>query len=263
MAKSKKKWVSLTQEKLEAESSKSSCKYIGDKVVHCAEPIPDNDWVGETWGLYFSDYEEELLGLIEHDTDKYIKKHPEDKINPRIFEVKVLTCERKEKAPEIVKAPTPPIAKPPPTKAKEKSPEIVKAPTPPPKVKEKSPEIVKAPTPPIAKPPPPKVKEKSPEIVKAPTPPIAKPPPPKVKEKSPEIVKAPTPEPLKLATPPPPPPPEIPQWLVDNALHPALPLATVSEVPVQVKEPDNNKWGWMKEDTGLTKKTKYRLSMYW
>merc|ERR1712055_775057 len=182
------------------ESSKSSCKYIGDKVVHCAEPIPDNDWVGETWGLYFSDYEEELLGLIEHDTDKYIKKHPEDKINPRIFEVKVLTCEREEKAPEIVKAPTPPIAKPPP---------------------------------------------------------------PKVKEKSPEIVKAPTPEPLKLATPPPPPPPEIPQWLVDNALHPALPLATVSEVPVQVKEPDNNKWGWMKENTGLTKKTKYRLSMYW
>jgi len=271
MAKSKKKWVSLTQEKLEAESSKSSCKYIGDKVVHCAEPIPDNDWVGETWGLYFSDYEEELLGLIEHDTDKYIKKHPQDKINPRVFEVKVLTCERKEKSPEKT------IAEPPPTKIKEKSPEIVKAPLPPiakpppPKVKEKSPEIIKAPTPPIAKPPPPKVKEKSPEIVKAPkppiaklppppTPPIAKPPPPKVKAKSPEIVKAPTPEPLKPVTPP---PPEIPKWLVDNAQHPALPLATVSEVPVKVEETENNKWGWMKEDRGLTQKTKYRLSMYW
>jgi len=78
MAKSKKKWVSLTQEKLEAESSKSSCKYIGDKVVHCAEPIPDNDWVGETWGLYFSDYEEELLRIIEHDTDKYMAVEQEE-----------------------------------------------------------------------------------------------------------------------------------------------------------------------------------------
>ena len=137
MTKSKKQWVSITQEKLQAESSKSSCKYVGDKVVHLAESIPDNDWVGETWGLYFSDYEEELLGLIEHDTDKYIKKHPQDKINPFIIEVKILTCERKEKAQEKA------IAEPPSTE-----------------MKEKSPIIVKAPTPPIVEPPPPKVIEK-------------------------------------------------------------------------------------------------------
>merc|ERR1712013_449242 len=190
MGKSKKQWVSMTQEKLQAESSKSSCKYVGDKVIHCAEPIPDNDWVGETWGLYFSDYEEELLGLIEHDTDKYIKKQPQDKINPCIFEVEILTCERKEKAPEK------PIAEPPSTK-----------------MKEKSPEIVKAPTPPIEELLPAKVIEKPPKIVKAPTPPIEEPPPPKVIEKSPEAVKVPTPEPPKPVTPP---PPEIPKWLVDN-----------------------------------------------
>merc|ERR1712013_173433 len=237
MAKSKKQWVSMTQEKLQAESSKSSCKYVGDKVVHCAEPIPDNDWVGGTWGLYFSDYEEELLGLIEHDTDKYIKKHPQDKINPCIFEVQILTCERKKKAPEKA------IAEPPSTK-----------------MKEKSPEIVKAPTPPIEEPPPPKVIEKPPMIEKAPALPVARPPSPKVKEKLPEVVKVPTPEPPKPVTPP---PPEIPKWLVDNALHPALPLATVSEVLVQVEEAKNNKWSWMKEDRGLTQKTKYRLSMYW
>jgi len=283
MAKSKKQWVSMTQEKLQAESSKSSCKYVGDKVIHCAEPIPDNDWVGETWGLYFSDYEEELLGLIEHDTDKYIKKHPQDKINPCIFEVEILTCERKEKAPEkpiaeppstkmkekspeIVKAPTPPIEEPLPAKVIEKPPKIVKAPTPPieepppPKVIEKPPKIEKAPALPVKTPPLPKVKEISPEIIKAPTPPIARPPSPKVKEKSPEAVKVPTPEPPKPVTPP---PPEIPKWLVDNALHPALPLATVSEVLVQVEEAKNNKWSWMKEDRGLTQKTKYRLSMYW
>ena len=78
MTKTKKKWVSMTQEKLQAESNKSSCKYVGDKVIHCAEPIPDNDWVGGTWGLYFSDYEEELLGLIEHDTDKYMTVQQEE-----------------------------------------------------------------------------------------------------------------------------------------------------------------------------------------
>merc|ERR1712013_814969 len=260
MAKSKKQWVSMTQEKLQAESSKSSCKYVGDKVVHCAEPIPDNDWVGGTWGLYFSDYEEELLGLIEHDTDKYIKKHPQDKINPCIFEVQILTCERKKKAPEKA------IAEPPSTKVIEKPPKIVKAPTPPieepppPKVIEKPPKIVKVSAPPVKTPPLPKVKEISPLIIKAPTPPIARPSSPKVKEKSPEAVKVPTPEPPKPVTPP---PPEIPKWLVDNALHPALPLATVSEVPVQVEEAKNNKWSWMKEDRGLTQKTKYRLSMYW
>merc|ERR1712013_948018 len=232
MAKSKKQWVSMTQEKLQAESSKSSCKYVGDKVVHCAEPIPDNDWVGGTWGLYFSDYEEELLGLIEHDTDKYIKKHPQDKINPCIFEVQILTCERKKKAPEKA------IAEPPSTKMKEKSPEIVKALTPPieepppAKVIEKPPKIVKAPTPPIEEPPPPKVIEKPPMIEKAPALPVKTPPSPKVKEKLPEVVKVPTPEPPKPVTPP---PPEIPKWLVDNALHPALPLATVSEVLVQVE----------------------------
>ena len=37
------------------------------------EPIPDHDWVGETWGLYFSDYEDELLKIIEQDPHQYIR----------------------------------------------------------------------------------------------------------------------------------------------------------------------------------------------
>jgi|OM-RGC.v1.036070986 hypothetical protein len=37
------------------------------------EPIPDHDWVGETWGLYFSDYEEELLKILEQEPEKYIR----------------------------------------------------------------------------------------------------------------------------------------------------------------------------------------------
>ena len=37
------------------------------------EPIPDHDWVGETWGLYFSDYEEELMRIIEQEPERYIR----------------------------------------------------------------------------------------------------------------------------------------------------------------------------------------------
>jgi len=263
MAKSKKNWVSLTQEKLQKESSKTSCKYVGDKVVHCAEPIPDNDWVGETWGLYFSDYEEELLRLIEHDPDKYIKKHPEDKITPIAFEAKILKCEQKEKTPEVVKADSPP------PKVKEKSPEIVKVKQPLPRVKIE-PQII----PPIE---PetasglivgslgvvPKFEYKTEEGQKYLN---------KHKEGSNKGLQAvmtrvtcqkcPEESP-KIATPPPPtPPPEIPaKKLVDNAQHPSLPLATKCEV--QTKQEENDKWSWMKEDRETSKKTKYRLSMYW
>ena len=37
------------------------------------EPIPDHDWVGETWGLYFSDYEEDLMKIIEKEPERYIR----------------------------------------------------------------------------------------------------------------------------------------------------------------------------------------------
>ena len=62
---------------------------------------------GETWGLYFSDYEDELRELIEEDPEKFIKKHPEDKWRPRSKDVRILEC------PLPVKEATPP---PPPPK---------------------------------------------------------------------------------------------------------------------------------------------------
>ena len=68
MAKSKKKWVALSKDQLQLESAGSSLKMVGEKKIHCAEPIPDNDWVGGTWGLFFSDYEDELMELLEEDT---------------------------------------------------------------------------------------------------------------------------------------------------------------------------------------------------
>ena len=74
MAKSKKKWVALTEDQLQLESSPSSSKMVGENLIHCAEPIPDHDWVGGTWGLYWSDYEDELRELLEEDTQKFIKK---------------------------------------------------------------------------------------------------------------------------------------------------------------------------------------------
>ena len=37
------------------------------------EPIPDHDWVGETWGLYFSDYEDELMKIIEQEPERFIR----------------------------------------------------------------------------------------------------------------------------------------------------------------------------------------------
>ena len=68
---------------------------------------------GETWGLYWSDYEDELRELIEENTEKYIKvtfinqqsrhllnafspyylqKHPDDKCKSRILVVTSHQC---------------------------------------------------------------------------------------------------------------------------------------------------------------------------
>ena len=74
MARSKKKWVALSQEQLQLESAASSAKMVGENKIHSAEPIPDHDWVGGTWGLFWSDYEDELRELLEEDTEKQ-KKH--------------------------------------------------------------------------------------------------------------------------------------------------------------------------------------------
>jgi len=102
MGKSKKKLVALTTEQLRVEGAQpaSGCQMIDDRfLVHIAEPIPDHDWVGGTWGLYWSDYEDELRELLEQDTQKYIRKHQEDKVVPGIHTVNVLTCPAIKKVP--------------------------------------------------------------------------------------------------------------------------------------------------------------------
>ena len=102
MARSKKKWVALSQEQLQLESASSSAKMVGENEIHSAEPIPDHDWVGGTWGLFWSDYEDELRELLEKDTEKYIKEHQEDKVMPETKEVNILSCPEKEKSPDIM-----------------------------------------------------------------------------------------------------------------------------------------------------------------
>jgi len=258
MAKSKKKWVALSTDQLNLESTNqaSSCKMVGDHVIHCVEPIPDTDWVGETWGLYFSDYEDELMELLEQDTEKYITKQPEYKINPRINEVKVLSCPAKNKTP-------------PPAPCKEKSP--------PPAPKKKAPV-------PVSKKPeltvnPPVEPETLIEMVLGSIGVLAKFEQKydegcnyinKHKEGSNKSQKAcvttvqcltcPQKE-IKIKNPPPP-APDLPcQWLPDNALHPGLPL--VSECEVKDVKKEDNKWSWMRDEDQSVGRTKYRLSMYW
>jgi hypothetical protein len=102
MARSKKKWVALSQEQLQLESAASSAKMVGENEIHSVEPIPDHDWVGGTWGLFWSDYEDELRELLEKDTESYIKEHQEDKVMPETEEVNILSCPEKENSPDIM-----------------------------------------------------------------------------------------------------------------------------------------------------------------
>ena len=107
MARSKKKWVALSQEQLQLESASSSAKMVGENHIHSVEPIPDHDWVGGTWGLFFSDYEDELRELLEEDAEKYITTHIEETGKPYVLEIDVLTC------PSKPRTPTPPPLHPP------------------------------------------------------------------------------------------------------------------------------------------------------
>ena len=76
------------------------------------DPIPDHDWNGETWGLYFSDYEDELMALIEQEPERYIKKHQEDKYRPRSHTVTILDCPVNKRPPSPAPPPPPPAPAP-------------------------------------------------------------------------------------------------------------------------------------------------------
>jgi len=107
-------WVDATNKQLDAEAGKKNSvskklSFTDGLDIHApVEPIPDNDWVGETWGLFWPDQE---LEDKSEDPTKFVKKHYEDKtkkashppanLKASMSSVDVLTCPRP-------KTPTPP-----------------------------------------------------------------------------------------------------------------------------------------------------------
>jgi len=160
-------WVERTQQQIVQEASLRSQGGGGGgergnwKPHPPVQAIPDNDWQGETWGLYFSDID---IEGIQEDPEKYIIKHkldPDDDINlePEVTLPPSVVCP----APVEVKK----VAPPPPPPVKQKTP------PPPPPVKQKTP-------PPILKVVPPRIKKPVPApaprrvVIKEATPPPGK-----------------------------------------------------------------------------------------
>merc|ERR1712126_93252 len=136
-AKSDEMLVSKTQEQILKEAAKGGggSKVGSDGIHEPIEPVPDLDWVGETWGLFWPDIENEMEEKKE-DPCKYLKKHYPDpkavKDPPPPTEtatihdpVAPILC---PEAPVVKKEPTPPVVKlrpkkePEPPKPKLKSP---------------------------------------------------------------------------------------------------------------------------------------------
>eukprot|EP00092_Neocalanus_flemingeri_P007180 GFUD01007758.1.p1 GENE.GFUD01007758.1~~GFUD01007758.1.p1 ORF type:complete len:200 (-),score=69.69 GFUD01007758.1:90-689(-) len=123
MESSEEKWVDMTNEQIRKEIASCSKIVEGSSLsVHPPqEPIPDDDWEGGTWGLFWPDLEE--FDELKEDPEKYVKKHYEDKsktpkyppanLKADISAVETITAPAEEK-PVIVAAPPPPVAAPPP-----------------------------------------------------------------------------------------------------------------------------------------------------
>jgi len=252
MVRTKKQIINQTVDQLQVEAEKKGLCNVTEsgQIIHKVEPIPDHDWKGETWGLYWSDYEDELRELIEENTEKYIKKHPDDKCKSRILVVTSHQCPVRPRSP----TPTP-------------------LPEPAPRPRHQ----------PVLEVHPPQAQQIVPEFqiailgvilnfdmssyqstnnyrnihkeglnkhlvadvseVRALTCPV------------PKVKKAPSPPPLVL--------PNI--KLRDNAQHPGLPDIfedVIGAQEVMARERDS-KWGWMKEDDISVGVTKNRLSIFW
>merc|ERR1712126_460139 len=119
-AKSDEMLVSKTQEQILKEAAKGGggSKVGSDGIHDPIEPVPDVDWVGETWGLFWPDIENEMEEKKE-DPSKYLKKHYPDpkaaKDHPPPTEtatirdpVAPILC---PEAPVVKKEATPPIVK--------------------------------------------------------------------------------------------------------------------------------------------------------
>ena len=118
-AKSNEELVSKTQEQILKDAAKGGGgSNIGSDGIHePVEPVPDVDWVGETWGLFWPDIENEMEEKKE-DPSKYLKKHYPDpkqaKTHPPPTEkaqvsdpIEPILCPEAPK-PVVKKAATPP-----------------------------------------------------------------------------------------------------------------------------------------------------------
>jgi len=73
-------WVEKTQAQIQIEACcVRKVSETGQNIHPPLEPIPDNEWVGGTWGLFWPDLEE--FEELKEDPEKFIKKHYEDKRN--------------------------------------------------------------------------------------------------------------------------------------------------------------------------------------
>jgi len=133
--------IHKTKLQLKEEAAATSDEFSGTGLdLHPAlEPVPDDDWEGGTWGLFWPDLEE--FEELKENPEKYIKKHYEDKtkathppanLKADISFYETLTAPEKEKpvvvaatvaAPALVAAPAPVVLRP-------KKQEPVKAPQP-------------------------------------------------------------------------------------------------------------------------------------
>ena len=118
-AKSDEMLVSKTQEQILKDAAKGGggSKVGSDGIHEPIEPVPDVDWVGETWGLFWPDIENEMEEKKE-DPSKYLKKHYPDpkqkKTHPPPTEkaqvsdpIEPILCPEAAK-PVVKKAATPP-----------------------------------------------------------------------------------------------------------------------------------------------------------
>ena len=106
MVKSKTDWVEASQEQLVVEGKggvrRSKISHdLGLDVQPALEPIPDNDWTGETWGLFWPDQE---LEERSEDPTKYIKVSGTTRAGGRqgfnqIFFIRNITRKRKTSRP--------------------------------------------------------------------------------------------------------------------------------------------------------------------
>eukprot|EP00092_Neocalanus_flemingeri_P008339 GFUD01008991.1.p1 GENE.GFUD01008991.1~~GFUD01008991.1.p1 ORF type:complete len:165 (+),score=41.65 GFUD01008991.1:122-616(+) len=117
------KWVDMTTKQIQIEASSGNKTADSGQTVHPPlDTVPDEDWVGGTWGLFWPDLEE--FEELKEDPEKYIKKHYEDKngeahpladLTAEISFTDSLTCPKEK---------TPPPPPPPAVVLRPKKPEV-------------------------------------------------------------------------------------------------------------------------------------------